>query len=177
MLQAHEVLAGRGIKVRSVSMPCMELFKTQPQDRAAHWNSGQIKKRIHSSHPFLGMSSSGLHRLGPAEGLPRARFPGGGPQRLLGRLDRPGRRARGDDLLRSLRAWEASAGGVARLRAARSEVLRTTNFCIRLLQAKLVSTCFRYVFPSSVALVTCRFVWIFGPSATKPTLRPPINPP
>ncbi|CAJ1406936.1 unnamed protein product [Effrenium voratum] len=32
MLQAHEVLAGRGIKVRSVSMPCMELFKTQPQD-------------------------------------------------------------------------------------------------------------------------------------------------
>eukprot|EP00927_Polykrikos_kofoidii_P011805 TRINITY_DN15047_c0_g1_i1.p1 TRINITY_DN15047_c0_g1~~TRINITY_DN15047_c0_g1_i1.p1 ORF type:complete len:754 (+),score=103.20 TRINITY_DN15047_c0_g1_i1:53-2263(+) len=32
MLDAHEKLTAQGVKVRSVSMPCMELFKQQPQD-------------------------------------------------------------------------------------------------------------------------------------------------
>ncbi|CAK9068298.1 unnamed protein product [Durusdinium trenchii] len=32
MLQAHEVLAASGVKVRSVSVPSMEIFKQQPQE-------------------------------------------------------------------------------------------------------------------------------------------------
>eukprot|EP00933_Yihiella_yeosuensis_P026162 TRINITY_DN20298_c0_g1_i1.p1 TRINITY_DN20298_c0_g1~~TRINITY_DN20298_c0_g1_i1.p1 ORF type:complete len:711 (-),score=121.64 TRINITY_DN20298_c0_g1_i1:406-2463(-) len=32
MLEAHDALAADGVKVRSVSMPCMELFKHQPQE-------------------------------------------------------------------------------------------------------------------------------------------------
>jgi len=32
MLEAHEELVKRGVKVRSVSMPCLRLFKNQPQE-------------------------------------------------------------------------------------------------------------------------------------------------
>lgn len=32
MLEAHEILAKEGVKVRSVSMPCMELFRRQPDE-------------------------------------------------------------------------------------------------------------------------------------------------
>lgn len=32
MLEAHEALEAEGVKVRSVSMPCMELFKMQPHE-------------------------------------------------------------------------------------------------------------------------------------------------
>jgi transketolase len=32
ILEAHEALAARGVRVRSVSVPCLELFKQQPQE-------------------------------------------------------------------------------------------------------------------------------------------------
>jgi len=32
MLEAHDVLVAKGVNVRSVSMPCLELFKQQPAD-------------------------------------------------------------------------------------------------------------------------------------------------
>merc|ERR1719461_1151163 len=31
MLEAYETMTAEGIKVRAVSMPCLELFKSQPQ--------------------------------------------------------------------------------------------------------------------------------------------------
>jgi len=32
MLRAHEILSGKGVKVRSLSVPCLGLFKTQPDE-------------------------------------------------------------------------------------------------------------------------------------------------
>ncbi|CAL1135185.1 unnamed protein product [Cladocopium goreaui] len=46
MLEAHEVLSQQGVNVRSVSMPCLELFKMQPQDYIDEVLPRQCRARV-----------------------------------------------------------------------------------------------------------------------------------
>jgi transketolase len=46
MLQAHDVLVAEGKKVRSVSMPCIELFKHQPQEYIDSVLPSQCRARV-----------------------------------------------------------------------------------------------------------------------------------
>lgn len=46
MLEAHEVLKGRGLQVRSLSVPCIELLKQQPQDYIDHLFPVSCRARV-----------------------------------------------------------------------------------------------------------------------------------
>eukprot|EP00435_Cladocopium_sp_Y103_P008435 s1164_g2.t1 len=56
MLEAHEVLSQQGVNVRSVSVPCMELFKMQPQERTT-----STKSFLGSAAPASPLKLDGEH--------------------------------------------------------------------------------------------------------------------
>lgn len=46
MLEAHEELEAKGVRVRSLSIPCMELFRAQPQEYLAQLLPNECRARV-----------------------------------------------------------------------------------------------------------------------------------